>query len=217
MTKIDIYRSFEQWKNGNVLEHGMPRTEYYSEQELSLVEMGWKYGYDAGRAVEQALDKKAENARELGLGWWNPVHRCGDYFVEGVGMSKETEAQKKQCCYGGIAHDCHVGVGCRIAERLTTTPQAQPAREPLTDEQPVSSADELPKGFIPLQQENGTIVYAACLDRNARHYKWLMWKHPDGQWVSKRKLEEWEVMQAEDQEHYGIILGTAAHGITKGT
>ena len=67
MTKIDIYRSFEQWKNGNVLEHGVPRTEYYSEQELSLVEMGWKYGYDAGRAVEQALDKKAENARELGL------------------------------------------------------------------------------------------------------------------------------------------------------
>jgi hypothetical protein len=29
--------------------------------------MGWNYGYDAGRAVEQALDKKAENARELGL------------------------------------------------------------------------------------------------------------------------------------------------------
>ena len=63
----DIYRSFEQWKNGNVLEHGMPRTEYYSEAQLDLVEMGWNYGYDAGRAVEQALDKKAENARELGL------------------------------------------------------------------------------------------------------------------------------------------------------
>ena len=67
MIKIDIYRSFEQWKNGNVLEHGMPRTEYYSEAQLDLVEMGWNYGYDAGRAVEQALDKKAENARELGL------------------------------------------------------------------------------------------------------------------------------------------------------
>ena len=63
----DIYRSFEQWKNGNVLEHGVPRTEYYSEAQLDLVEMGWNYGYDAGRAVEQALDKKAENARELGL------------------------------------------------------------------------------------------------------------------------------------------------------
>jgi hypothetical protein len=65
--KIGIYRSFEQWKNGNVLEHGVPRTEHYSEAQLDLVEMGWNYGYDAGRAVEQALDKMADNARELGL------------------------------------------------------------------------------------------------------------------------------------------------------
>jgi hypothetical protein len=62
-----IYKTFEQWKSGNVLEHGVPRTEHYSEDQFDLVEMGWKYGYDAGRAVEQALDKKAENARELGL------------------------------------------------------------------------------------------------------------------------------------------------------
>ena len=73
-------------------------------------------------------------------------------------------------------------------------------------DQPVRNADELPKGFIPLQSENGKVVYAACMDANARHYKWLMWKHPDGQWVSKRKLEDWEVMQAEDQAHYGIVL-----------
>ena len=65
--KIDIYRSFEQWKRGNVLEHGVPRTEHYSEVQLDLVEMGWHYGYDAGRAVEQALDKMAENERELGI------------------------------------------------------------------------------------------------------------------------------------------------------
>lgn len=64
---MNIYRSFEQWKNGNVLEHGVPRTEYYREAQLDLVEMGWNYGYDAGRAVEQSLNKKAENARELGL------------------------------------------------------------------------------------------------------------------------------------------------------
>jgi hypothetical protein len=64
---MNIYRSFEQWKNGGFLEHGAPRTEEYTEEELRLVEMGWNYGYDAGRAVEQALDKKAENARELGL------------------------------------------------------------------------------------------------------------------------------------------------------
>ncbi len=71
--KIDIYRSFEQWKRGNVLEHGVPRTEHYSEAQLDLVEMGWNYGYDAGRAVEQALDKKAENARELGLDYEPPL------------------------------------------------------------------------------------------------------------------------------------------------
>ena len=64
---MNIYRSFEQWKNGGFLEHGAPRTEEYTEEELHLVEMGWNYGYDAGRAVEQALDKKADNARELGL------------------------------------------------------------------------------------------------------------------------------------------------------
>jgi hypothetical protein len=64
-----IYKTFEQWKSGNVLEHGVPRTEYYSEDQLDLVEMGWNYGYDAGRAVEQALDKKAENARKLGLNY----------------------------------------------------------------------------------------------------------------------------------------------------
>ena len=64
---MNIYRSFEQWKNGGFLEHGAPRTEEYTAEELHLVEMGWNYGYDAGRAVEQALDKKADNARELGL------------------------------------------------------------------------------------------------------------------------------------------------------
>ena len=75
--------------------------------------------------------------------------------------------------------------------------------------QHVSITDKLPVGFVPLQSENGKVVYAACMDANARHYKWLMWKHPDGQWVSQRKLEEWEVMQVEDQAHYGIVLEPA--------
>ena len=62
-----IYKTFEQWMDGNFLEVKEPRKKAYSKDELLLVEMGWNYGYDAGRAVEQALDKKAENARELGL------------------------------------------------------------------------------------------------------------------------------------------------------
>jgi hypothetical protein len=105
-----IYRTFEQWKSGNVLEHGVPRTEYYSEDQLDLVEMGWKYGYDAGRAVEQALDKKAENARELGLDYEpvlkdnsnyrydppvaEPVQSC--YCPNCEAMGKELAALKAQ-------------------------------------------------------------------------------------------------------------------------
>jgi hypothetical protein len=73
-------------------------------------------------------------------------------------------------------------------------------------------AENLPKSFVPLQTENGKLVYAACMDPEMRHYKWLMWKHPDGQWVSKRKLEPWEIMQIEDQRDYGIIQ-KADHGI----
>ena len=74
------------------------------------------------------------------------------------------------------------------------------------DQQPVSIPDDLPPGFVPLQREKGRIVYAACLD-GGRFNGWLMWKHPDGQWVSKRKLEDWEIMQAEDQRDYGIVQG----------
>jgi hypothetical protein len=43
---------------------------------------------------------------------------------------KEALAQPEQepCCYGGIAHDCHAGEGCRIAERMKT---AQTEQEPV--------------------------------------------------------------------------------------
>ena len=40
---------------------------------------------------------------------------------------KEALAQPEQepCCYGGIAHDCHAGEGCRIVNRMKAT---QPQR-----------------------------------------------------------------------------------------
>ena len=66
----------------------------------------------------------------------------------------------------------------------------------------------IPQGFIPLQKYNGEIVYAACMD-NGPFHGWLMWFTPSGNWVSKRKLASWEVMQAEDQDHYGIIHETS--------
>jgi hypothetical protein len=43
-----IYKTFKEWKNGNWLEDGEPRKKAYTKDELLLVEMGWKYGYDAG-------------------------------------------------------------------------------------------------------------------------------------------------------------------------
>ena len=38
----------------------------------------------------------------------------------------------------------------------------------------------------------------------AKH--WLYYKHPDGQWVTLRKCEPWEIMQAEDQDSEDIVL-----------
>jgi hypothetical protein len=65
-----IYTTFKQWVKGRFLETGEPRKQAYLKEELALIEMGWGYGYDAGRQWhkrQQALDKKAKNARELGL------------------------------------------------------------------------------------------------------------------------------------------------------
>ena len=72
-----------------------------------------------------------------------------------------------------------------------------------------ASKNEVPAGFVLLQRHDGKPLYAACLD-GGRFHGWLMSKHPDGQWVSQRKLESWEVMQSEDQRDYGIVHETAA-------
>ena len=53
-----MYKTFTEWKNGHWLEDGEPRKEAYTKDELLLVEMGWKYGFDAGKA--QQADRIAE-------------------------------------------------------------------------------------------------------------------------------------------------------------
>lgn len=65
-----IYTTFKQWVKGRFLETGEPRIKAYSKDERDLIEMGWGYGYDAGvewQKSQTALDKKADNARDLGL------------------------------------------------------------------------------------------------------------------------------------------------------
>jgi hypothetical protein len=111
--KIDIYRSFEQWKSGNVLEHGVPRTEHYSEAQLDLVEMGWNYGYDAGRAVEQALDKKAENARELGLDY-EPAQRT---WVSLTKNELQPIADEYRILFGSWVEDFARAIEAKLREK----------------------------------------------------------------------------------------------------
>jgi hypothetical protein len=67
---------------------------------------------------------------------------------------------------------------------------------------------EVPDGYVLLQRHNGKPCHAACLD-GGRFHGWLFAKGPEeGQWVSVRKLAEWEVMQAEDQRDDNIVHET---------
>ena len=61
-----IYKTFKEWKAGQWLEDGEPRTEAYTEDELLLVEMGWKYGFDAGKQQTKPLsDEEIKELSEL--------------------------------------------------------------------------------------------------------------------------------------------------------
>ena len=66
-----MYKTFTEWKNGNWLEDGEPRKEAYTKDELLLVEMGWKYGFDAGKA--QQADRIAElEKKNEPVAWMSP-------------------------------------------------------------------------------------------------------------------------------------------------
>ena len=97
---------------------------------------------------DEALKKAFKQAFQLGQDYW---YQADHEYVSQNKKSdvtrakfeqlmedaiKETLAQPEQepCCYGGIAHDCHAGKGCRIVERMKVT-QKPPQRKPLTDEE----------------------------------------------------------------------------------
>lgn len=74
---------------------------------------------------------------------------------------------------------------------------------------------EVPEGYVLLQRHEGKPLYAACLD-GGRWHGWLFKTGPEaGQWVSERKLEQWEVMQAEDQRDDSIVHETSGAHATQ--
>jgi hypothetical protein len=140
-----IYKTFEQWKSGNVLEHGVPRTEYYSEDQLDRVEMGWNYGYDAGRAVEQSLDKKAENAKELGLDYEPVLKDNSNYRYD------PPVAEPVATLFGSLpVYD--------------TTPPPQRQWVGLTDEEIFSVLDNLQRKYNGPPTEDSRVVFALAIE-----------------------------------------------------
>jgi len=56
-----IYKTFEEWKAGQWLEDSEPRTKAYTKDELLLIEMGWQYGFDAGKETNQLTDEEIDS------------------------------------------------------------------------------------------------------------------------------------------------------------
>ena len=91
-----MYKTFTEWKNGNWLEDGEPRKEAYTKDELLLVEMGWKYGFDAGKAqqadriaeLEKAI-KDADEWLESGEGVSLCYYACSDSNPNSIKIIKE--------------------------------------------------------------------------------------------------------------------------------
>jgi len=117
-----IYTTFKQWVKGRFLETGEPRKKAYSKDELALIEMGWGYGYDAGvqwQKSQTALDKKAENARELGLDYepentlhWHALnYRTASTQNEVIDMAEQAgfTHPNPHDGYMGLAYDRRTG------------------------------------------------------------------------------------------------------------
>jgi len=86
-----IYKTFKEWKDGNWLEDGEPRKKAYTKDELLLVEMGWKYGFDAGKAQIKELSDEEINAVYHEV--WNS-NKWSD--VEGIDIEKFARAILKK-------------------------------------------------------------------------------------------------------------------------
>jgi hypothetical protein len=74
-----IYKTFEEWKAGQWLEDGEPRTKAYTKDELLLIEMGWKYGFDAGKETNQLTDEEIEKVFVLNCNLINETFAYRDF------------------------------------------------------------------------------------------------------------------------------------------
>jgi hypothetical protein len=74
-----IYKTFEEWKAGQWLEDGEPRTKAYTEDELLLIEMGWQYGFDAGKETTQLTDEEIEKVFVLNCNLINETFAYRDF------------------------------------------------------------------------------------------------------------------------------------------
>jgi hypothetical protein len=74
-----IYKTFEEWKAGQWLEDGEPRTKAYTKDELLLIEMGWQYGFDAGKETNQLTDEEIEKVFVLNCNLINETFAYRDF------------------------------------------------------------------------------------------------------------------------------------------
>jgi hypothetical protein len=73
-----IYKTFEEWKAGQWLEDGEPRTKAYTEDELLLIEMGWQYGFDVGKSKD-LTDEEIEEVFVLNCNLINETFAYRDF------------------------------------------------------------------------------------------------------------------------------------------
>ena len=79
---------------------------------------------------DEALRLAWDALEDIGDEWGFTSNRTVSKRKEAITAIKESLKQPEQepCCYGGIAHDCHAGGGCRIVKRMKA---AQPEQEPV--------------------------------------------------------------------------------------
>ncbi len=67
---------------------------------------------------DEALRLALEALKQIDEAMPFPVAKLAQKVIKEALAQPELEP----CCYGGIAHDCHAGEGCRIVNRMKATP-----------------------------------------------------------------------------------------------